>query len=454
MPNRRRLRIGPVGFRGILLGASLALAVVIQNAVFAPSAYALVPPPDCFVVDAATGTILAYGNDITDPANPNEPWARSIGTCPTDVDIPSVVEGVAIKAVGISAFHGEGLTTISLPSSLLTIEASAFSDNQLTAVNIPGSITTIGADAFANNRITSLSLHEGTQTIGLRAFEYNDIRSVVVPNSLTSLVEYPTTTSNTGDTPIYSYSIFGLQGRAAWDLYANVSMSGGYLRLYESDSSDPYVLSAINSTWAVAVYTADPTNPRGFRDYVDIGSVVRLDAGLPVVGNFTIGGHLINPVSVSVTHQGSTGDTLLPSTTYTGQLANGTYLNDYVIGASGIAIPVPANTRSPTPQEQQAISQALAPYWRLGSTQTFTAPAVEGYDTVTPTSPHRMVLGATTNALTFVYSNAGAVNTSGSLSNTGVNIVAIGAIAFGLLASAAAVLSRQLLRKRRILNFS
>ena len=78
----------------------------------------------------------------------------------TALTIPANVtnEGVtyAVTAIAPSAFSGSGITSLSLPETLVTIGANAFSDcNGLTSLTIPVNVTSIGSYAFSG--LTQLS---------------------------------------------------------------------------------------------------------------------------------------------------------------------------------------------------------------------------------------------------------------------------------------------------------
>lgn len=71
-----------------------------------------------------------------------------------DVEIPKYIDGVEIKAIGASAFSGNGLTSVRIPDSVMTIGNSAFSPNALVYVKIDGKssvedFTSFGTDVFA-----------------------------------------------------------------------------------------------------------------------------------------------------------------------------------------------------------------------------------------------------------------------------------------------------------------
>ncbi|MDR0472773.1 MAG: leucine-rich repeat domain-containing protein [Treponema sp.] len=108
----------------------------------------------------------------------------------TDFEIPSRIGSSQVTKIGASAFSNKGLTGITIPNSVSSIEDYAFSRNQLTSLTIPDSVTSIGSHAFAGNQLTSLTIPDRVN--GASAFSNNqltDIRSYAFfGNQLTSVV--------------------------------------------------------------------------------------------------------------------------------------------------------------------------------------------------------------------------------------------------------------------------
>lgn len=184
---------------GLLALVSLAIIQLISVAV-ASSTHAAVPPDSCFTVSESS--ITDYSND---PG------------CPKNIDIPSVIDGVTITAIGSGAFREKGLTSVSLPDTVITVGGAAFlgnSDlvsldlgegvvtigdyafgqlgyegqvNSLTSVVIPDSVTTIGSQAFAGGMLKNLTLGSSVLTIDDAAFQINDLESVTIPDSVTHI---------------------------------------------------------------------------------------------------------------------------------------------------------------------------------------------------------------------------------------------------------------------------
>ena len=129
----------------------------------------------CFDFNNESGTILDYHD-----TNPE---------CSSDVVIPSNINGVAVTAIGDSAFKSNQLTSVIIPNSVTSIGWSAFRSNQLTSVTIPNSVTTIGDYIFYDNQLASVTIPNSVTTIGGGAFGKNQLTSVIIPSSVVTIGE-------------------------------------------------------------------------------------------------------------------------------------------------------------------------------------------------------------------------------------------------------------------------
>ena len=111
-------------------------------------------------------------------------------------DLASITWGSGITELGASAFENSGLTTISLPVKLETLNGSVFKGTPAVknpiAVTLPNTIKTLGASAFSGVKITSITLPEGLVTIGNNAFESSFsttacVKSIQIPSSVTTM---------------------------------------------------------------------------------------------------------------------------------------------------------------------------------------------------------------------------------------------------------------------------
>ncbi len=118
-----------------------------------------------YVLPTATADGVVYTADPRDPAAGATATSVALPVVmASDLVIPStvVVDGVTypVTAIGAHAFQNTGLTSLTLPDSVVTIGDYAFYGNDLTSVTIPASVTSIGLQAFDANPLDSV-LMEG-----------------------------------------------------------------------------------------------------------------------------------------------------------------------------------------------------------------------------------------------------------------------------------------------------
>jgi hypothetical protein len=368
-----------------LLVALFAVGTMIA---FTGSAHAATPPDSCFNFNSGTNTIQDYydneGNNGTNPA------------CPRDVDIPATIGGSAVTIIGSNAFRDQQLTHATIPNSVVSIGDSAFGENQLTSLTIPNSVATIGGNAFNANYLSSVEIGNSVTSIGSTTFSNNSITSVIIPNSVTSI---------SGD----AFMSQGSFGRAGYDAFV-----GG-------DSAT--ILQFMGSVWYARLYTADPSNPNNLNDNMNLESDFATDLNGDGDQDDSVGGHLINPAQATLSFRDGLGNELSPSVTHTG-----TGLNDYFTKSN------PDND--------------LDRYYRLGSQQAFTPPAINGF--VTPANANFALDTAPTTNYSFVYQPnvvAGANTSSSKLAATGQALKTAVFAAVTLIFSGA-FMTRRMLKKR------
>ena len=134
-----------------------------------------------------------------------------------DVVIPNTViyKGITyiVTSIGNNTFKNNGITSITIPSSITSIGAEAFMWTNLSTITIPKSVTSIGANAFAGTSLydyhtngvvyvdkwacgyngtmpsgTTITLKDGTIGIAGEAFSGGTgLTSIIIPNSVTSI---------------------------------------------------------------------------------------------------------------------------------------------------------------------------------------------------------------------------------------------------------------------------
>lgn len=107
----------------------------------------------------------------------------------TTFDIP---EG--ITTIGRAAFNGwNTLTSVTIPSTVTSIDYNSFANTGLTSVSIPDNVTSIGGYAFKDCwYLASVNLGSSVTSIGDYAFSGCDgtTGDLILPNTLTSIGQY------------------------------------------------------------------------------------------------------------------------------------------------------------------------------------------------------------------------------------------------------------------------
>ena len=98
--------------------------------------------------------------------------------------------GSKLTSIGPNAFQNcTGLTSITLPNSVTTINAAAFSGSGLTSISIPDSVFQIDNQTFMGcTALSSVSIGTGVKTIGNDAFNgCTSLTSVEIPDNVTDI---------------------------------------------------------------------------------------------------------------------------------------------------------------------------------------------------------------------------------------------------------------------------
>ncbi len=109
----------------------------------------------------------------------------------TDIDIPEIIDGLTITAIGTGAFQSSAIEFVVIPKTVKEIGYHAFGNCFFmgTVTFAPDStLETIGASAFANNHMSSLILPNSVTSIGSNAFEGCTILNyITIPVAVTAI---------------------------------------------------------------------------------------------------------------------------------------------------------------------------------------------------------------------------------------------------------------------------
>ena len=117
------------------------------------------------------------------------------------ITIPSKIDGKPVIRINYGAFRCcDGLTSITIPNSVTSIEGSAFAGcTGLTSITIPNSVTSIGGRAFGVeafegcSNLTSINVASGNNC-------YSGINGILFNKEKTELIKYPEGKSETSYT--------------------------------------------------------------------------------------------------------------------------------------------------------------------------------------------------------------------------------------------------------------
>lgn len=127
----------------------------------------------------------------------------------TDIIIPSVLDGQTVTGIGNTVFYNKNLTNVTIPDSVINIEAFAFNYNQLTNLTIPNSVSSVGNSAFAVNKLTIVTIKNKDTTIDKSVFLNQQLSdgkgSMWYENPDLSGDLFDFDAERTGEVTIYSY---------------------------------------------------------------------------------------------------------------------------------------------------------------------------------------------------------------------------------------------------------
>lgn len=134
------------------------------------------------VLEEAQSTQAVSTNEEAFTVNRGVITAYDVTKGGTDVVIPSTVNGQTVTGIDNFVFSNKGLTSVSLPDTLLTIGRYSFDgNNSLTSISLPQSLQRIDDGAFRNCGLTgSLIIPDTVNYLGSQAFLNNQLVDVVI----------------------------------------------------------------------------------------------------------------------------------------------------------------------------------------------------------------------------------------------------------------------------------
>ncbi len=114
---------------------------------------------------------------------------------PAQLLLPSVLGGMPVTAIGDDALFNAtvGVDSVIIPEGVVRIGESAFSNGKFSSVTLPSTLQTIDDYAFFScTNLTRVTLPEGVTTIGSKAFAWCEVLlSVNLPDSILTIGDNP-----------------------------------------------------------------------------------------------------------------------------------------------------------------------------------------------------------------------------------------------------------------------
>jgi len=103
--------------------------------------------------------------------------------------LANVVIGEGIRSISANAFNGvTSLTNVLIPNNVTSICDNAFLACGLTSISLPASIISIGGSAFASyGRLTSIIIPDSVTSIGNSAFSSSGLVSITIGNGVSTI---------------------------------------------------------------------------------------------------------------------------------------------------------------------------------------------------------------------------------------------------------------------------
>ena len=122
---------------------------------------------------------------------------RDYNTYSGSISVPETVTNngteYSVTTIGVSAFKGSAVTSVSMPESITSIDYDAFYEcENLESVTLPESLTTLGSDAFYFCKsLKAVKIPSGvTAILGSCFSECSSLESVIIPEGVTTIGEY------------------------------------------------------------------------------------------------------------------------------------------------------------------------------------------------------------------------------------------------------------------------
>ncbi len=204
---------------------------------------------------------------------------RDYNTYSGSISVPETVTNngteYSVTTIGVSAFKGSAVTSVSMPESITSIDYDAFYEcENLESVTLPESLTTLGSDAFYFCKsLKAVKIPSGvTAILGSCFSECSSLESVTIPKGVMTI----------GDGAFYACSINAL------------TLPESLETIGRSAFSCNYSLKSVNIPAKVKKIEAQAFSHCGLTNLV-------IQEGVQTIGDYAFGGNSLENLTLSST---------------------------------------------------------------------------------------------------------------------------------------------------------
>ena len=249
--------------------------------------------------EIAFGTLSIFVRELSSiTVSANNPYFKSVNNAvytkdgktlvliATDMSTLNVLSGVT--TIRAKACYSANITSVTLPSSLTTIEASAFAGcSVLETITFPDNVTEIGASAFFGcAKLFSINFGSGLTSIGDSAFGANGVLDSITNIYFTDATMIPTAGA----------TIFKNRLKAGSKIYVPSSL---YSTWTTATNWSEYA-SYMESIKVAGLYNSSGTLVSTWQQLVDAGTITVNSAGTSITASSApLSGNLVIPTSIT-----------------------------------------------------------------------------------------------------------------------------------------------------------
>ena len=249
--------------------------------------------------ETAFGTLSIFVRELSSiTVSANNPYFKSVNNAvytkdgktlvliATDMSTLNVLSGVT--TIRAKACYSANITSVTLPSSLTTIEASAFAGcSVLETITFPDNVTEIGASAFFGcAKLFSINFGSGLTSIGDSAFGANGVLDSITTIYFTDATMIPTAGT----------TIFKNRLKAGSKIYVPSSL---YSTWTTATNWSEYA-SYMEGVKVAGLYNSSGTLVSTWQQLVDAGTITVNSAGYGITAASTsLSGNLVIPTSIT-----------------------------------------------------------------------------------------------------------------------------------------------------------